>query len=163
MDTDAWDDIVRNDVNDVLQGTDSLEDEISTVRPWPPIMIRDFVHAYDLSTKAVDAGCTVGYVADYLSETPGASVAVYDDDGDFLGLAVDDDVMALIKRDGVRALDYPIIEAVQRQRPVCSICDSPMVILQLMRSGGWDRVGVSAGGRVIGVLRRRDFVNFTLN
>ncbi len=163
MDTDAWDETVRNDVFDILQDNDSLDDEISTARPWPPIMIRDFVHAYDLSTKDVEASCTVGYIADFLSETSAASVAVYDDDGTFVGLAVDDDVMALIKRDGIRALDYPIVEAVQRQRPVCSISDSPMVILHLMRSGGWDRVGVSAGDRVIGVLRRRDLIRFATN
>lgn len=163
MNMNAWDEIVRSDVEEVLQGTGGPVNDSAETRPWPPIMIRDFVHAYDLSTREVDADVTVGYIADFLAETPGASVSVYDADGELLGLAVDDDVMALIKRDGVRALDYPIIEAVQRGRPVCSIADSPIVILHLMRDGGWDRVGVSAHGRVIGVLRRRDLVRFAGN
>ena len=163
MNMNAWDEIVRNDVNEVLHGAGAAVNDTAATRPWPPIMIRDFIHAYDLSTREVDAGVTVGYVADYLSETPGASVSVYDDERNFMGLAVDDDVMALIKRDGVRALDYPITEAVQRGRPVCSITDSPTVILQQMRDLGWDRVGVSAHGRVIGMLRRRDLVNFAGN
>ncbi len=96
-----------------------------------------------------------------LAESPWASIAVYDENKGFLGIAVDEDVMALVKRDGVRALDYPIAEAVQRNRPVCSVTDSPYVILQMMRSHGWDRIGVSEHGNLIGVLHRRDLVKYT--
>lgn len=163
MDMNAWDDIVRNDVRDVLKEATHAVNDADRIRPWPPVMIRDFLNAYSLSTRDVEAECSVGDIADFLSESPGASVAVYNSDGDFLGLAVDDDVMALIKRDGVRALDYPIIEAVQRGRPVCSITDSPVVILQMMRDKGWDRVGIAAHDRVIGVLRRRDLLKFAAN
>jgi len=163
MDMNAWDDIVRNDVRDVLKEATHPVNDSDRIRPWPPVMIRDFLHAYSLSTRNVDAACSVGDIADYLSESPGASVAVYDADGDFLGIAVDDDVMALIKRDGIRALDYPIAEAVQRRRPVCSVTDSPVVILQMMRDKGWDRIGVAMHERIIGVLRRRDLVKFAAN
>lgn len=163
MDMNAWDEIVRNDVNDVLKEATHPINDTDRIRPWPPIMVRDFLHAYTFSTRDVSDACSVGDIADYLSESPGSSVAVYDDDGDFLGIAVDDDVMALIKRDGVRALDYPIVEAVQRGRPVCSITDSPVVILQMMRDKGWDRVGIAAHDRVIGVLRRGDLLKFAAN
>lgn len=161
MDMNAWDDIVRSDVVGVLQGTTYAVNDVAQSRPWPPVMIRDFLKAYDFHVRDVDADCTVGYVADFLSEAPGESVAVYDDERNFLGVAVDEDVMALIKRDGVQALDYPISEAVQRQRPVCSVTDSPHLILQMMRAEGWDRIGIAERGQVIGVLHRRDLVKFT--
>ena len=93
-------------------------------------------------------------------QVPSASIAIYDDEDTFLGIAVDEDAMALIKRDGVRALVYPIIEAVQRNRPVCSITDSPFVVLNIMRNEGWDRVGVSKHGKMIGVVHRRHLVSF---
>ena len=96
-------------------------------------------------------------------QVPSASIAIYDDEDTFLGIAVDEDAMALIKRDGVRALDYPIIEAVQRNRPVCSITDSPFVVLNIMRNEGWDRVGVSKHGKMIGVVHRRHLVSFLDN
>lgn len=160
MDINAWENIVRIDVNEVLSGSHTPVDDIGTVRPWPPVMIRDFLRAYSIEIRDVEAAATIGDIADYLSASPSASVAVYDANNAFLGVAVDEDVMALIKRDGVRALDYPIIEAVQRNRPVCSITDSPYVILQEMRNQGWDRIGVAERGRVTGVLHRRDLVKF---
>ena len=52
----AWDEIVRNDVNEVLHGAGAAVNDTAATRPWPPIMIRDFIHAYDLSTREVDAG-----------------------------------------------------------------------------------------------------------
>lgn len=160
MDINAWDEIVRNDVNNVLQGTATAVNDTTRSRPWPPVMIRDFMDHANLSIRDVDADCAVGDIADYLAEAPGLAIAVYDDEHNFLGVGVDEDVMALIKRDGVRALDYPISEAVQRRRPVCSVTDSPHVVLQMMRSQGWDRVGVGKHGRVIGVLHRRDLAKF---
>lgn len=132
----------------------------ANARPWPPVMIRDFMRIHDTQTLNVDATTTIGYVADNLSSGPDASIAVFDADDNCLGIAVDEDVMALIKRDGVRALDYPIIEAVQRNRPVCSITDSPFVILNMMREEGWDRVGVSERGKIIGVIHRRRLASF---
>ncbi len=160
MDMNAWDDIVRVDVRNVLRNLASPVNDTETARPWPPIMIRDFLHADDVRTHNVDASATLADVADCLAESPAASVAVYDGDNNFLGIAVDEDVMALIKRDGIRALDYPITEAIQRNRPVCSITDSPYVILKLMRAKGWDRIGVAERGRVIGILHRRKLVAF---
>lgn len=134
-----------------------------SARAWPPVMIRDFMRVHDTQTMDVDASTTIGYVADSLSSSPDASIAVFDADDKCLGIAVDEDVMALIKRDGVRALDYPIIEAVQRNRPVCSITDSPFVILNMMREEGWDRVGVSERGKIISVVHRRHLVSFVDN
>ncbi|MEX0692908.1 MAG: CBS domain-containing protein [Rhodospirillales bacterium] len=157
----AWDELVKSDVNALLNSVEGAHNDDEPTRPWPPVMIRDFIRAYGINTREVDAGVTIGYIADCLAESPWASIAVYDEDRGFLGIAVDEDVMALIKRDGVRALDYPIAEAVQRNRPVCSVTDSPYVILQMMRSKGWDRIGVSEHGRLIGVLQRRDLVKFT--
>jgi len=156
----AWDDIVKKDVDAVLSAAVVPVNDSLPVRPWPPVMIRDFIRAHNIRPRNVNASATVGYIADCLSENPGASVAVLDDNQQFIGIAVDEDVMALIKRDGVRALDYPIIEAVQRNRPVCSITDSPYVVLESMRSEGWDRIGVAEHGSVIGVLHRRDLVKF---
>jgi len=156
----AWDEIVRKDVETMLNAAATPVNDSLPVRPWPPVMIRDFIRAHDIQPRSVTASVTVGYIADFLAESIGASVAVHDDNQQFVGIAVDEDVMALIKRDGVRALDYPIIEAVQRNRPVCSITDSPYVILQAMRNEGWDRIGVAEHGRVIGVLHRRDLVRF---
>lgn len=132
----------------------------SSERAWPPVMIRDFMRVHDTQTLDVDDSMTIGYVADCLSSSASASIAVYDAEDNFLGIAVDEDAMALIKRDGVRALDYPITEAVQRNRPVCSITDSPFVVLNMMRNEGWDRVGVSEHGKIIGVVHRRHLVNF---
>ncbi|WNK01548.1 hypothetical protein L2D14_08960 [Thalassospiraceae bacterium LMO-JJ14] len=160
MNMNAWDDIVRNDIIEVLNGAAGPVNDAVSVRPWPPVMIRDFLGTHDIQTRDVEATATIGYIADWLAASPGCSVSVYDEEYGFMGVAVDEDVMALIKRDGVRALDYPIIEAVQRNRPVCSITDSPYVVLQALRKDGWDRVGVAEHGRVIGVLRRRDLVNF---
>jgi len=160
MNMNAWDDIVRNDIIEVLNRAASPVNDTAPVRPWPPVMIRDFLEMHDIRTRDVEATATIGYIADWLAASPRCSVSVYDEDYGFLGVAVDEDVMALIKRDGVRALDYPIIEAVQRNRPVCSITDSPYVVLQALRKDGWDRVGVAEHGRVIGVLLRRDLVNF---
>jgi signal-transduction protein with cAMP-binding, CBS, and nucleotidyltransferase domain len=137
--------------------------QASNARPWPPVMIRDFMRAHETQTLNVDASATIGYVADCLSSSPSASIAVYDDEDTFLGIAVDKDAMALIKRDGVRALDYPIIEAVQRNRPVCSITDSPFVVLNIMHNESWDRVGVSEHGKMIGVVHRRHLVSFVDN
>ena len=87
-------------------------------------------------------------------------VAIYSDLQNLLGIVVDDDAMALVKRDGIRALDYPVLEAAQRQRPVCSVTDSPYVVLSMMRQHDWDRVGVAERGRVIGVVHRRSLVHF---
>ncbi|MDB9704603.1 CBS domain-containing protein [Rhodospirillales bacterium] len=137
--------------------------QASSARAWPPVMIRDFIRTHDTQTLDVDASATIGYVADCLSSSPSASIAIYDDEDTFLGIAVDEDAMALIKRDGVSALDYPIIEAVQRNRPVCSITDSPFVVLNIMRNEGWDRVGVSEHGKMIGVVHRRHLVSFVDN
>ncbi len=132
----------------------------TTPRPWPPVMIRDFMRIHDTQTLNVNATTTIGYVADNLSSSPDASIAVFDADENCLGIAVDEDVMALIKRDGIRALDYPIIEAVQRNRPICSITDSPFVVLNMMREEGWDRVGISERGVIIGVIHRRRLASF---
>jgi len=144
-----------------LVGSGALSpDSNTTTRPWPPVMIRDFLRIHDAETLDVDASTTIGYVADCLSSSSSASIAVYDADDKFLGIAVDEDAMALIKRDGVRAFDYPIVEAIQRNRPICSITDSPFVVLNMMRNDGWDRIGVSEHGRIVGVIHRRDLVNF---
>ena len=161
MHMNAWDELVKNDVTALFNNVEGAHNDDERTRPWPPVMIRDFIRAYGISTREVDASVTIGYIADCLAESPWASIAVYDENKGFLGIAVDEDVMALVKRDGVRALDYPIAEAVQRNRPVCSVTDSPYVILQMMRSHGWDRIGVSEHGNLIGVLHRRDLLKYT--
>ncbi len=160
MDMNAWEEILRKNVNMVLNGSTEPVNDTGILRPWPPVMIRDFLGDSHVRAREVDASITVGDIADWLSESPGASIAVYDNHKRFLGIAVDEDVMALIKRDGVRALDYPIAEAVQRNRPVCSVTDSPYVILEMMQSAGWDRVGVAERGDVIAILHRRELVKF---
>lgn len=157
----AWEEIVRHDVSEIFIEANSEAVVSGPVRPWPPVMIRDLINVAQNQTKEVDSKVTVGYAADFLAENRAALIAVYDDHCGFLGIACDEDVMALIKRFGVRALDFPISEAVQRQRPVCSTTDSPHVILNLMQSEGWDRIGVSERGEVIGVINRRELVKFT--
>jgi len=161
MQMNVWDDIVSQDVSEIFIGSLAETAPSGAVRPWPPVMIRDIFKATDKISKDVDSRVTVGYVADYLAENHTAIIAVYDENLGFLGIAVDEDVMALIKRHGIDALDYPIVEAVQRRRPVCSITDSPFVVLNLMRSEGWDRIGVSERGDIVGILHRRDLVKFT--
>ncbi len=160
MHMSAWEEIVSHEVSEIFNG-DAGESAVTVpVRPWPPVMIRDLITVTQNDTRDVDSRVSIGYVADFLAENRTALIAVYDEHFGFIGIACDEDVMALIKRFGVCALDFPIAEAVQRNRPVCSGTDSPYVVLNLMQSEGWDRIGVSERGDVIGMINRRDLVKF---
>ncbi len=160
MNMTLQDELITRNIADLMETDISAASGQIHARPWPPLMIRDVLKLHGTQTQEVDSETTIGFVADYLSTSRGTSISIYDSGHKFLGIAVDEDVMALIKRDGIRALDYPVIEAVQRNRPVCSITDSPVVILNMMREDGWDRIGVSEHGNIIGILHRRDLANF---
>ena len=129
-------------------------------RPWPPRMIRDLGLKFPKRTIQTDTSIAIGYIVDFLASSPDAVVTVKDQLGRFLGIAVDDDVMALFKRDGNKALEYPIIEAVQRDRPVYSITDSPHLALEQLMQEGWDRIGIRERGEIIGVLHRHELTKF---
>lgn len=155
-----WDNLISDMLVDEPEAAHILQDSQTVVRPWPPVMIKDFLRTSQTECRHVSDEFTVGHVADFLSTNRGACVAVYDEENELLGIAVDDDAMALIKRDGLRALDDSVATCVQRGRPVCSITDSPYVVLGMMKDQSWDRVGVSEHGKVIGVVHRRDLVRF---
>lgn len=155
-----WDNLVAEMLVDEPEAAHILRDSGTVIRPWPPVMIRDFIRTSQTSCRSVSTDFTIGHIADYLSSDRGACVAVYDDDNMLLGIAVDDDAMALIKRDGLRALDEPVATCIQRGRPICSVTDSPYVVLGMMKDQSWDRVGVSEHGRVVGIVHRRDLVRF---
>ena len=128
-------------------------------RAWPPVMIRDFLRPEELGVIVVHVDSEIGDMIDFLAASPGAVAAVVDEGLHLLG--IDDDVMAMIKRDGIKsAMEKSAREAIQRRRPVCSITDSPYVILQEMKDQGWDRIGVAEHGQVVGVVHRRDLVRF---
>lgn len=162
MENNVWFEIVDGRLDSPLPAVTGTNTK--ALRPWPPVMLRDFIRANDSrnGTMAADVSpdITIGDVADFLASSPGAVVAVVGHDNYLLGVAVDSDVMALIKRDGVKALDYPISEALQCGRPVCSATDSPYVVAALMRDRDWDRVGVADHGRVIGIVSRRDLIDY---
>lgn len=161
MEMHTWDDILSMHVAE--HATDSSPPPYNThaTRAWPPVMIRDFLRPDETGVIVVDADTEIGDIVEFLAASPGAIAAVTVSRGRLLGIAVDDDVMALIKRDGMTvALEKSAREAIQRQRPVCSITDSPYVILQEMKEQGWDRIGVSEHGHIIGVIYRRDLVKF---
>ena len=166
MDTSAWNHFLEAypaDTGAVQRLDDNYHAEESRrdpARPWPPVMMRDFVRAGEALAIDVDDTTTVGYIADFLAQSPSAVAAVFDQDRRLLGIAVDEDVMALIKRDGIKALDYPILEAVQRQRPTCSITDSPYVVLNMKKAENWERIGVAERGHVVGVVSRRALSEF---
>lgn len=130
-------------------------------RPWPPVMLRDFVRSSGSTAADVPPETTIGDIADFLASSTRAVIAVVGHDGYLMGAVVDSDVMALIQRDGVKALDYPVSEALQCARPVCGATDSPYVVASLMQSRNWDRVAVAERGRVVGVVARRDLIDFT--
>jgi signal-transduction protein with cAMP-binding, CBS, and nucleotidyltransferase domain len=160
MEADMWDNLISDMLLDEPEAAHILQDSHTVVRPWPPIMIRDFLRTSETKCHHVSEDFTVGHVAEFLSDNRGACIAVYNHNDELMGIAVDDDAMALIKRDGMSALDTSVVDCVQRQRPVCSLTDSPYVVLGLMKDQNWDRVGVSEHGRVIGVIHRRDLVRF---
>ena len=159
-----WDNLISDMLMDELvdkpETAHILQDSHTDVRPWPPVMIRDFLRTSETECLHVGSDFTLGHVAEFLSASRGACIAVYSQSNEFLGIAVDDDAMALIKRDGMCALDASVIDCIQRGRPVCSLTDSPYVVLGMMKDQNWDRVGVSKHGRVIGVVHRRDLVHF---
>lgn len=161
MKMSVWDDIISEAVSSNDSISRGAREGRKTVRPWPPVMIRDFLDKRETGVSEAGPDTKIGHVVDYLSVSPGAVVAVYDIDGRLIGIAVDDDVMALIKRDGMlSALERPVLDAVHRGRPVCSITDSPYLVVQMMEEHGWDRFGVSEHGRIVGVVRRSDLVKF---
>lgn len=163
MDTNPWHEILEGGLKGTLSApanTNMPPKPQGGARPWPPVMIRDFLRASNACAADVPPETTIGDVADFLSLSPNAIVAVRGADGRLMGVAVDHDVMALIKRDGISALDYPITEALQVQRPICNVTDSPYVVLGLMRVDNWDRVGVTERGRIVGVVTRRDLTEF---
>lgn len=159
MENNVWHEIFDGTLNLPANANVSAKPK-DNVRPWPPVMIRDFLRANNTVAANVAAETTIGDVADFLASSPSAIVAVRGENGMLMGVAVDHDVMALIKRDGVKALDYPISEALQLGRPICTVSDSPYVVLSLMRAENWDRVGVTDRGRIVGVVTRRDLTEF---
>lgn len=158
MESNVWQDLVDGRIQPSSRPIDVSG---AAKRTWPPVMLRDFVRAASASTTAdVYPDTSIGDVADFLSSSHHAVIAVVDYDGYLMGAIVDSDVMALIQRDGMKALDYPVSEALQCARPVCSATDSPYVVAQMMRTRDWDRVAVAEQGRVVGVVGRRDLVEF---
>lgn len=155
-----WDNLISDMLVDEPEAAHILQDSHTAVRPWPPVMIRDFLRTSQTDCHHANDEFTIGHFAEFLSGNRSACVAVYNSDDDLVGIAVDDDAMALIKRDGMRALDASISDCVQRQRPICSVTDSPYVVLSMMKDQDWDRAGVSEHGRVIGIVHRRDLVRF---
>ncbi len=146
------------DINDIMSQP-ANDTPSSGRRPWPPVLVREFVKRNAAEVACVRRDHTIGQVADLLASNNIAVIAVYDR-GQLCGIAVDDDVMALIKRDGMKAMDYPIEYAMQNKRPVCSATDSPYVVLAMMKEWAWDRIGVAEKGRVIGIVTRRDLVRY---
>ncbi len=160
MGAKMWDNLISDMLADDPAAAHILQDSQTVVRPWPPVVLRDFIRTSQTECRHVGDDFTVGHVIGYLSENASACIAVYDDEDQFLGIAVDEDAMALLKRDGLDAMDTSVVDCVQRQRPIFSVTDSPYVILAQMKDDNWDRVGVSEHGRVIGLLHRRDLVRF---
>lgn len=160
MEADMWDNLISDMLVDEPEAAHILQDSHTVVRPWPPVMIRDFLRTSQTECRNVSNEFTIGHIAEFLSGSKSACIAVYNSDDELVGIAVDDDAMALVKRDGMRALDTSVMDCVQRQRPICSVTDSPYVVLGMMKDQNWDRVGVSEHGRVIGVVHRRDLVRF---
>ena len=159
MDSSVWHEILEGGLN-LPANANAPARPKGNIRPWPPVMIRDFLRAGNTTAIDVAPETTIGDVADYLASSPNALVAVRGENGMLMGVAVDHDVMALIKRDGIKALDYPISEALQMGRPICTASDSPYVVLSLMQAENWDRVGVTERGRIVGVITRRDLIEF---
>lgn len=135
----------------------------ATYRPWPPVIIRDFLRTGETRVMVADADAPISHVIDFLAQNDRAAAVVIDMHGDLVGVAVDDDVMAVVKRDGVSGLDRELREAAARGRPICSVTDSPHIAIQIMQSQGWDRVAVSERGHVIGIIHRRDLSAFAGN
>lgn len=160
MEANMWDNLISDMLVDDPAAAHILQDSQTVVRPWPPVMLRDFIRTSQTECRHVGDDFSVGHVTGYLSENASACIAVYDEKDQFLGIAVDEDAMALLKRDGVDAMETSVIDCVQRQRPVFSVTDSPYVVLAQMKDENWDRVGVSEHGRVIGLIHRRDLVRF---
>lgn len=155
-----WDNLISDMLVDNPEAAHILHDSQTVVRPWPPVMLRDFMRTSQTECRHVGSYFSVGHVMGYLSDNPSACIAVYNEKDEFLGIAVDDDAMALLKRDGLDAMETSVVDCVQRQRPVCSVTDSPYVVLAQMKDENWDRLGVSEHGRVIGIVHRRDLVRF---
>lgn len=160
MEANMWDNLISDMLVNDPAAAHILQDSQTVVRPWPPVMLRDFVRTSQTECRHVGDDFSVGHVAGYLSENAGACIAVYDEKDQFLGIAVDEDAMALLKRDGLNALEASVVDCIQRERPIFSVTDSPYVVLAQMKDENWDRVGVSEHGRVIGLVHRRDLVRF---
>lgn len=164
MVANAWDELLMD--NKFLAASGAAMAQIARkprdlhVRPWPPVMIRDFLRTHESDLMDVLPNCRVGSIVDFLAAAPTAVVTVTDVRGNLLGTIVDDDIMGAIVEHGVQALDWPVTEVIQAQRPTCSSSDSPYVVLHDMMTSSYDRFVVRERGLVVGVVMRRDLANF---
>lgn len=167
MDSNIWNDLLDGDPRgnpaDAVPFSNTLANVHGQHRPWPPVMVRDFIRANNAAAMDVAPTTQLADIADFLAADSDSIIAVRDDLGYLMGVCVDHDVMALIKRDGVKALDYPVVEALQCERPICSVTDSPYVVAAQMRAYEWDRFGVSDRGHIVGVIARHDLADFFLD
>ncbi|MDA0998163.1 MAG: hypothetical protein O2944_08155 [Proteobacteria bacterium] len=130
------------------------------VRPWPPVMIRDFLRVHSSEAIHVSPDLRVGSIIDFLAGSMTAVVTVTDCHGNLVGTVVDDDVMAAIGEHGVQVLDWPISDVLTLGRPICNISDSPYIVLHDMLASDQRRFAVRERGMIVGVVVRDHLLEF---
>ncbi len=160
MAVNAWDELLFETKRSDRISAIAMKSRDQLARPWPPVMIRDFLRIHASEVENVSPDTSIGEIVDFLAYDPKCVVTVTDCRGHLLGTVVDDDVMALVIQHGARALEWPVVEAMRPDRPICSVTESPYMVLHDMLAAEFDRFAVAERGNIIGVVLERDLIAF---
>lgn len=118
-------------------------------RPWPPVLMRDYLDASKAQALGVGLDACLGQVVDFLAAHPDNVVAVIDR-GNLLGALYEDWALDAIRDDGMQALERPLADIMEAAPWCCDSTDSPYVVATALEARALRRAPVLQGGRVAG-------------